>query len=193
MSFFDKLTSVLFRPGSFWLRIQTERGIAPALLYFVGLLVFFLILYVGFGLLALSTASPEMMQDFTANAARMGFSTRNAVIAAGLLLACLFLLGTFVNSAVMHWMLRLFGGQGGFSDTYKAYVYGATPQLLFMAVPYIGLVSPIYMLYLQLTGMSVLHRVSVWRVLAAAICSMLLLFVLLFAPLLLLRMLGSAA
>jgi hypothetical protein len=64
---------------------------------------------------------------------------------------------TFVLAGIFHIFAKLFGGSSGYVETYKAYVYGFTPSILFSWIPYIGILGLIYGVYIFIKGISLLH------------------------------------
>jgi len=64
---------------------------------------------------------------------------------------------TFVLAGIFHIFAKLFGGSSGYRETYKAYVYGFTPSILFSWIPYIGILGLIYGVYIFIKGISFLH------------------------------------
>ena len=98
--------------------------------------------------------------------------------------------GIFLFGALVHLCLRILGGKGNYYDTLKGYIYGSTPNMLW-SIPYllITLAYPskllnilltivaIYSLYLQVTGLSVLHKISKWKAFFGSVMPFLIIFV----------------
>ncbi|MFH1425636.1 MAG: Yip1 family protein [archaeon] len=63
---------------------------------------------------------------------------------------------SFVGAGIFHLIVKLYGGHGRYSDTYRAIIYSMTPQTLFFFIPIIFLWSFI----LSLFGISINHSIS---------------------------------
>ena len=89
-------------------------------------------------------------------------------------LASFYILGTilgFVNVGVVHLFVKLYGGEGKYSDSYRAAIYGSTPaMLLFFIVPITG----IWSLVLNIFGLSVNHNITKLRAFLAIFSAFLL-------------------
>jgi hypothetical protein len=66
----------------------------------------------------------------------------------------------FIATSVYHVFAKLFGGVSDYDGTFKAYVYGFTPSILFGWIPVLGLIGAIYGIYLFIKGLSILHGLS---------------------------------
>ncbi len=71
--------------------------------------------------------------------------------------------GYLVSAAVVHLFARFLGGKRHYSDTFKAIVYGNTPHFLFGWLPVIGFLASFWSLYLEITGLSRLQNITIWR------------------------------
>lgn len=70
------------------------------------------------------------------------------------------LIGTFINAGITHIFAKIFSAKGSYSDTYKAFIYSTTPMTILFFLPIINI---IWSIYLELKGLSILHRISMGR------------------------------
>jgi hypothetical protein len=72
--------------------------------------------------------------------------------------------------------VKIFKGEGGFAETYKAIGYSITPYFLLGAIPIINWFTGLYVIYLQLVGLSKLHKISLGKALLSYLLADLLLY-----------------
>ncbi len=72
----------------------------------------------------------------------------------------LFVLLSFIGAAITHIFVLLFGGKGGYTDTFNVFTYSALPSTILTFVPVVGLFSGFYSLYLQVVGLSEVHEMG---------------------------------
>lgn len=97
--------------------------------------------------------------------------------------------GSFAISALfimwLHLWVYILGGRKGIIQTAKAFVYGATPELLLGWIPYISIILLVWSFLLGVLGIRELHEISIARaavafVIAILIPLLLFLFILLY-------------
>ena len=152
LSFTEKVKKVMTSPTEFFEKIKGEEGIGEAFKYYI---IFSLIYNLLFGTLTIFGLSgiPMEQMGFLAS---LGFFLPVVFFVLGIILM-------FISTGIIHVFARVFGGNGDYPATFKAMVYGATPSLLLGWLPFVGIIFAIYSLYLQIKGISTLHRVSMGR------------------------------
>ena len=74
----------------------------------------------------------------------------------------------FIGSAWTHLWVYLLGGREGFTQTFKAVAYGATPSYAFGWIPFVGLIAgSIWALVLNIIGIRELHGITTGRAVGA--------------------------
>lgn len=145
INFWDKIKGVFTDPNSFFENVASERGIKNAFLFYLIISAFMM--------------SVQMLSHLFfryGSFGYMGFFGTTLVLG-------LFIFGiifSFIYSGIIHALVIAFGGKRGFSETYKACAYSATPYLLFSVIPLIGSLSIIYTFYLMIIGISKLQNIS---------------------------------
>jgi hypothetical protein len=177
-----KAKNILFQPNNCWSDFEKEKGIGNALSYLIILLIVGAVLYYSIGLISLGSTSSEQVNKISAMGDKFGLSIQSTLLAVTIILFVIFFIATFINSGLIHLFIKMFKGQGTFSDSYKAFTYGTTPQLLLMGIPFINQFSYFYMIYLQLNGLSKLHKISIWKAVFAYILADLILLIAIFGP-----------
>ena len=160
MDFFERIARVLKTPKKYFSTVKKE-GIKEPLIFY---LIFISIVSL------LSAAS--QIKSFQISAA---FYPLIYIIIVHLGIA-----GTFIGSGIIHLFIMLFNGKGTYMDTFKARVYGSVPSLLWaipmaaiilvisseimiILVSILGIIPGVYSLYLEVIGLSVLHKISRWK------------------------------
>lgn len=182
MNFFQKLKSILFQPNECWEEIKKEKGITDTIKYLLILIPLSALLYFAIGIVSLNFAKPEQINQITKITGTFGLSIQMTLLIITIGLFLLFFIATFLNSVLIHLFIKMFKGTGNFADTYKGFSYGATPQFILMGVPYVNQVSYFYMIYLQLLGLSKLHKISIWKAVGATVLAYVVLLLIIFVP-----------
>jgi hypothetical protein len=109
----------------------------------------------------------------------LGFGTVLAMVFSNLIFTNIFVLVavaiTFVSAGYLHLFVRMFGGKGGYRNTYKLTVYSAAPVAFLllslpatMISPYIVLVAAmtasLWALIIEVTGLARLHGMTSGRI-----------------------------
>lgn len=171
MEFFPKLKKVLFSPNQFWDDVKGEKGIGEPFRYLVGLLLISGIIFYVVSYLTISS-SGNPVQFGHDIATKFGFPTVSGETVLLMLVLISWLTGlisTFVVAGVTHLFVRMFKGTGDYADTYRALVYASTPTALLSSIPVVGSIATLYGLYLQIYGMSKLHRITTTKAVLAYI------------------------
>lgn len=142
---FRKIGMTLGKPNELFEKTQNE-GIWPALKYYWvvsiipfvigGLVMFFLLNFVAAYISILSYSIWIVLVGFFA-----------LLYIAGPLVI-------FVSGGITHLFVKMFKGQGKYSNTFSSLVYSMTPQLLFFFIPFIG----IWSLILNIFGIASYHK-----------------------------------
>ena len=158
-TFLSKIKGVFVDPIGFFDYIKTEDSIWPAFEYYAVLSIipiaisYFIMLIMGTGL-------------YGQNPSYAIFSTMlggAGIVFVFIALYLLLLIISFIGVAIIHIFAILLKCNGKYRDTYKAVMYGLTPQMLLGWIPIVSLITILYSLYLQIKGMSILHDVSMGR------------------------------
>ena len=139
-----KIKEVIFNPSEFFEKIKKEKGIIPTFKYFVILSLVYHTFSSGCSFLSTPTPILDVLKNF-------------------LMSYVIGLITTFIVAGIWHVLVIPLGGKGNYSATYKALVYGSTLGLLFGWIPYIGNVFSFFSFYLQMIGISKLHKISMKR------------------------------
>lgn len=73
---------------------------------------------------------------------------------------------SFLFFGYFHLFVMLLGGKQGYSSTYRAFAYASAPTILSW-IPLVGIVFSLWALALEIYGVSLLHKISIWRALGA--------------------------
>ena len=140
MEIIDKIKMIIKEPTKFFSKIRSEQEYKEPFLYYALL---------SFILSILSTAVSFLT----------GLSNDIVFTFIGLWISFLILI--FLGTAVIHIFVYLFGGRGGYLNSFKSATYAATPALLLGWIPIIEFIAGIYSaFYLYPKGLSILHEIS---------------------------------
>ncbi len=81
----------------------------------------------------------------------------------------------FVQTAIIHLFVLLFGGEQGYKETFNAIAYSTAPALLSF-IPFVGLAAMIYMMVIQTIGIQKRQKMSLGRSIAAVVIPSLIFF-----------------
>lgn len=177
--FFDKLGNALFYPGKLFEQVKREPLAEPLKFVILTSLILGLIVSVLFSVAVSALASIFQLYSvvpFGGMLAVLGAVMIPVVI--GMIIGFM-LLSSFVTAAVLHIFARLFGGKGGFTQTYKACAY-AGAVMLFIWIPILNFAAIIWNLIILTKGISKLHAMSEGRALLVWIIPLLIVIALLF-------------
>ena len=179
MDFITRIRNILFNPNGCWSKFRKE-GIREPIMYLLGISGIGSAIYFIIGLITIM--SPVNRQRMEVIASHFGLSVYGTMISVTIIRFAIFFIASFLNSALLHLFAKLFKGGGSFSDTYKSVAYGMTPHYFLLGVPYLNRLSYIYMIYLQVVGLSNLHNIKMWKAVVSLILADILLLLLIFVP-----------
>lgn len=181
MNFFDKIKKVITNPTKFFNAIKKEKDIGPAFIYYM----IFLAITSVFSILYFWRIFSELPAEITPVGGSV-ISTGTMISSAVISQFIFGIILIFIVYGIIHLLVKLVKGKGNFSDTFKAMVYGATPNflispllLIYMGIVGIGnlfLLIPVYLisiavfiwvLVIQIKGIKILHKISTWRAVLA--------------------------
>ncbi|MBS3080504.1 YIP1 family protein [Candidatus Pacearchaeota archaeon] len=91
---------------------------------------------------------------------------------------------TFISALILHFIARIMGGAGNYSDSYNIVTYSFIPAIILSLIPIVGLFGWIFSLIIMVFGVSSIHNLSkgksVFVVLLPIIVMFLLLIMLIF-------------
>lgn len=184
MRVLKEVKEVLLTPNKFFKRIEKDKKFSRHLIFLV-VLVFFIMLFLTY------TYIQQINQYITAFADQLGVGHIIEQIPLNLTtyaifyfsLAIIFILLSFMRYWITHWFVLLFNGKKPYRETYKAMVYGRSPEyitaplllgliLLFpfianplaiaaivvIAIPFLAL--SIYQIYIKTIGLASLQKIS---------------------------------
>lgn len=145
-------------PQKFFQRIQKEKGLKKAFIYFAILFLFSTILSFLFSLLMMPLYQ-QILASLSLNIPTLQYSSGWVVLnqAISYLVG---LLGSFIIAGLLHVWLLIFGSRAEYEKTYQLYVYSRTPVFLFGWIPILGFIASIYGLVLLIIGTMQLHKIS---------------------------------
>lgn len=188
----EKIGMVMQRPSEFFQAIKAEEGVGSAFRYFLVIAlvptVISLIL-----VLMVSTFLTLLLSIFPVPGMELFMLLLLFVGAVAVVIGYLIsLVMSFVGGGIWHVFVRFVGGgRKGYSNTYKATIYSATPGIvlgwiafiLMFVHPYlafVGLVFSIWSLILFIKGVSVLHEITMKRAILAALTPVIISLVIVF-------------
>ncbi len=74
----------------------------------------------------------------------------------------------FINAALLHLFVILFGGEEGYKETVNVTAYSAAPTLLSL-IPFVGLAAIIYSIILQVIGIQKRQKLSLGKSIAVVV------------------------
>ncbi len=188
MKFFDKIKKVITEPTKFFNAIKKEKDIGPAFLYYVVFLAISSVFMIPYLWRVFSQVSAEGIP----------FSLGTMIPSMVVMQFVFGIIMLFIMYGIIHLLVKLVKGKGDFSDTFKAMIYGATPNFIIspLILIYMGIVGveniflliPVYLisiavfiwvLVIQIKGIKILHKISTWRAVLAILILPILLVILL--------------
>jgi hypothetical protein len=79
------------------------------------------------------------------------------------------IIATFIVSGLTHIAIKLYKGEGNFTDTYNVVTYSMVPAAILSIIPFFGFIGYIYALVLIVFGFSVYHKISYGKAVVAAL------------------------
>lgn len=156
--FLDKIKYLFSKPNLFFEKIKSEKGIKNSLLMFIVVGLF----GVGVGLVfsfGVEIFSPSIYGG--------GFySFFGPLFSMGLLLVEILI--TFLYAGLIYGGVKIFKGEGSYSDSYNVFTYSMVSFLILSLIPLIGLLAVFYFPVLMVIGVSKVHNISKMK--SALIC-----------------------
>jgi hypothetical protein len=140
MRFIDSVRNSLFAPFHFFESLAKSPGLDGAINYLLTLALF-PSLY--------GTISYFLVSGDIAASLQMGITEYAFII----FLSC-------VSVAVTHLLVKLFGGKGKMTMTFKTAVYGGTPWYLFASIPIAALFGLVWSIYLEALGLTKTQKLN---------------------------------
>jgi hypothetical protein len=162
LNFTGNLSGILMNPVETF-RSLREKGLLDALMYFTIVLVIYA---------ALSTIMiMGVIQGFGALTGGVLFPGFGAWMPLLLFLGAIIggLMLVFIGGAWLHLWVSVFGGRGGYTQTVKSLMYGATPAMLLGWIPLINIIGAIWAFILQILCIRELHEISTGRAVIAVL------------------------
>jgi hypothetical protein len=159
LNFTGRLSGILMNPVETF-RSFHEEGLVDALRYFIIVLVIYAVLS--------TIVIMGVIQGFVA-------PTGGVIPGSGAWMPLILFLGAiiggllfvFIGGAWLHLWVYVFGGRGGFTQTVKSLMYGATPAVLLGWIPVISIIGAIWAFILQILCIRELHEISTARAVIA--------------------------
>ena len=93
------------------------------------------------------------------------------------------LIVAYIIFGIQHLLLRLLGGQATFLQSAQVFIYGTTPSIIFGGIPLASFVATLIGLANVVLGSARVHKISLWRAIAAIVIIPTLILILLFVAL----------
>ena len=155
LNFWNSLKKLVSNPESFFKNLKSEKGIKNSLLSYTivsGFFAVFNMFLASFFYLIFQSEFIFGIQSFVV-----------FLVLATIIFLLISVLSTFLYSLFIHIFVLLFGGDGGFVNTYNVYTYSMIPFLFILLIPYIGFFGIFYFVFLMTIGISKLHNLSILR------------------------------
>jgi len=177
MNFINKIKNILFNPNECWVEFAKEKGIKETLKYLAILTLISINVTFIVNIIILKFVPQERITSLLNTL----HSILNLPLSFIFYLIIIFIylllfVGLILNSFIIHLFVKIFKGEGGFAETYKAIGYSITPYFLLGAMPIINWFTGLYVIYLQLVGLSKLHKMSLGKALLSYLLADLLLY-----------------
>jgi len=86
-------------------------------------------------------------------------------------------IGSFVCGAIFHIFPYMFGARQGIRQTIKTVIYASTPTLLLGWIPFVGLITFFWTIYLGVVGLKTLQQMTTGKAFTAIILPLAILFI----------------
>lgn len=171
LGIFKKIGKAITNPRGLFESTNSE-GIGPTFKYQIIILLIPLILLSVFFFLFFETIFSFILRSFGPFFGTESTLTVSLVSPLMLLVLLLFFvvfilavipLLSFIGIGISHLFIKLYGGKGKYKETYKAIIYGSTPQTIFGVIPIFNIFSYFWGIALTILGISINHKISKWR------------------------------
>lgn len=197
--FFSRLKLVFSNPEQLFKNVSSEKGISTPFIFLLKTSVISAVLYILLLIFAewrnpynLYQTNPLLRYFVFRYFNDFGIYLGLITISIGFIV--LQILSSFVNSGILHLFVKLFKGTGSYVETYKASAYQSaltifgtlTYLFLFIQIPFLGkalyylatIAFAIWGIYILITGISTLHKLSKGKAFLAWLTMFLAVFVL---------------
>lgn len=161
MEILTKIKDVLAAPHKFFQRMQKEKGLKKAFIYFAILSLFSTVLGFLFSLLMLPVYQ-NILASISLNIPTLQYNSGWVVLNQAISYI-IGLLASFLIAGLLHVWIMIFGGKARYEKTYQLYVYSSTPLYLFGWIPVLGFIASIYWLVLLIIGTMKVHKIKKTR------------------------------
>jgi hypothetical protein len=165
MKFLTTAKLIMGNPNKFFNSVKKETDLTVSFVYLLQLLIIPTVM-----IIVLFSLFFTIMSGFLGplvGVQTMGFLGPLIGIGAGISFYVISVIGSFIGAVILFIFIYIVGGRKGYTNTYKASVYGGTPGTLFAWIPFVNIVFGLWSLYLVIKGVSVLHEISMGRALLA--------------------------
>ncbi len=177
LGIFKKIGKAITNPRDLF-ELTSPEGISPAFKYQIIILFIPLIILSVFFFLFFETIFSFILGSFGSFFGTDNTLTVSLVSPLMLLVLLLFFVVfilivapilSLIGAGISHLSIKLYGGTGKYKDTYKAIIYGSTPQTLFGVIPIFNIFSYFWGIALTILGISINHKISKWKAFFALI------------------------
>lgn len=155
MSISEKIKKCFTSPDELFSAVKNEK-MSDAFAYHALMLVIFLFANIA---VFLATNYFLVLEVFS----YFGPIVQFGIVGIFMVLFFLLMIFNFVSAFIDHVFVKLLGGKSGYSATFKAISYGFTPAAILGWIPFVGLLISIHYFYLNIKGISILHKISMRR------------------------------
>ncbi len=179
----QKIKEVIASPSGFFTSLR-EKEITPAFFFLLVISAFYSILQGVVGFFATALYARFLPQEILKLSPIFTSSWISLLMIP--VAYIFFVIDSFIVVALMHLGLRIFKGQGTFTQTFQVFVYSFTPTFLFGWIPILGILASIWTFILEIVGFATVHKVSRWRAFFGMILIPAIIFILIFGAMLVL-------
>jgi len=154
----DKIKDILVKPLFFFEKIQEEKGVKKAFLYFM-VLAFFSTLLAYLVSLVMPVYSAGVLEKlFGVTIPESALKSPTLILTGFYYILSLGI--SFLVAGLLHVWILIFGGKADYTKSYQLFVYSNTPSYLFGWIPFLGFFAKIYSLILLILGTEKMHDIS---------------------------------
>jgi hypothetical protein len=158
MAMIDKIKDILVKPLFFFEKIQEEKGVKKAFLYFM-VLAFFSTLLAYLVSLVMPVYSAGVLEKlFGVTIPESALKSPTLILTGFYYILSLGI--SFLVAGLLHVWILIFGGKADYTKSYQLFVYSNTPSYLFGWIPFLGFFAKIYSLILLILGTEKMHDIS---------------------------------
>tara|TARA_Y100000034_G_C6789559_1_gene353430 strand:+ start:298 stop:870 length:573 start_codon:yes stop_codon:yes gene_type:complete len=181
MKFIGRAINTVIHPIEIWSKIKEEK-LSETIRYLIYLTITATVIFYFIGNSSSGIDFYNQIFHLINTFSNIGIPMPSTYLGGVLVWFSIFFIFIFIQSKIIHTILRLMKIKGGYSDGLKSLVYGSTPQVFLGLFPVIGEISYIYMIWLQIKGLSELVKISFWKSFLIYLLLMITLLILIFGP-----------